>query len=135
MFEALRSYQTLFGEAREKAVKAISFAKLVRKDLEVSAEFSLRDSSIDPFHLMKRLEETNHVKVLLPNCDLQIFVPLCISNHQDCVLHLLDMHCGQTTSHIIHAKGFFYSLVSLKRHSYNLHFRISCVSRLKHNCK
>ena len=108
MFEALRNYQTLFGEAREKAVKAISFAKLVRKDLEFSAEFSLRDSSIDPFYLMKRLEETNHVKVLVPNCDLQIFVPLCISNHQDSVLHLLDMHCGQTTGHIIQAKGFYY---------------------------
>ena len=35
MYEAFRGFQSLFGEARERAVKAISFAKLLRKDLEV----------------------------------------------------------------------------------------------------
>ena len=36
LFEAFRGFQSLFGEARERAVKAIAFAKLLRKDLEVS---------------------------------------------------------------------------------------------------
>ena len=35
LFEAFRGFQALFGEARERAVKAIAFAKLLRKDLEV----------------------------------------------------------------------------------------------------
>ena len=35
LFEAFRGFQSLFGEARERAVKAIAFAKLLRKDLEV----------------------------------------------------------------------------------------------------
>ena len=43
--------------------------------------------------------------MLAPNCDLQIFVPCCISKHQESVLHLLDMHCGQTTGQINKDKG------------------------------
>ena len=39
LFEAFRGFQTLFGEARERAVKAIAFAKLLRKDLEVKIGF------------------------------------------------------------------------------------------------
>ena len=44
-------------------------------------------------------------KVLAPNCDLQIFVPASISKHQESVLQLLDMHCGQTTGAINKDKG------------------------------
>ena len=60
MFEAFRGFQSLFGESRERAGKAISFAKLLRKDLEVSAEFSTIGSSDE---LMLKLEETGHVQV------------------------------------------------------------------------
>lgn len=102
LFEALRGYQSLFVEARERAVKAIAFAKILRKDLEVAAEFGVKS---DPHGLLKRLQETRHVKVLAPNCDLQIFVPACISKHQESVLQLLDMHCGQTTGAINKDKG------------------------------
>ena len=41
LFEAFRGFQSLFGEARERAVKAIAFAKLLRKDLEVKIRFKL----------------------------------------------------------------------------------------------
>ena len=41
LFEAFRGFQSLFGEARERAVKAIAFAKLLRKDLEVKIGFQL----------------------------------------------------------------------------------------------
>ena len=110
MFEALRGYQSLFVEARERAVKAIAFAKILRKDLEVSAEFGVKG---DPYGLLKRLQETRHVKVLAPNCDLQIFVPACISKHQESVLQLLDMHCGQTTGAINKDKGTFLMIIPL----------------------
>ena len=49
-----------FLEARERSVKAISFAKLLRKDLEVSAEFSLSRSTED---VLSRLHHTGHVQV------------------------------------------------------------------------
>ena len=61
LFEALRGYQSLFVEARERAVKAIAFAKILRKDLEVSAEFSLKGNPVDVF---SKLQETKHVKVM-----------------------------------------------------------------------
>ena len=67
LYEALRGFQSLFGEARERTFKAISFAKLLRKDLEVSAEFDL----IGGFdELLLKLEETDHVQVRLNN-DIQ----------------------------------------------------------------
>jgi hypothetical protein len=50
----------LTAEARERAVKAIAFAKLLRKDLEVAAEFSfLADSGA----VLERLHFTGHVQV------------------------------------------------------------------------
>ena len=47
-------------EARERIFKAVAFAKLLRKDLEVSAEFSLKGN---PSDLIKKLCQTKHVKV------------------------------------------------------------------------
>ena len=52
----------MFGEARERTFKAISFAKLLRKDLEVSAEFDLTGGFDE---LLLKLKETNHVQVRL----------------------------------------------------------------------
>ena len=60
LFEAFRGFQTLFGEARERVLKGIAFAKLLRKDLEVSAEFGVTAS---PGELLKRLNRTGYVKV------------------------------------------------------------------------
>jgi hypothetical protein len=51
---------SITAEARERAVKAIAFAKLLRKDLEVAAEFSfLADSGA----VLERLHFTGHVQV------------------------------------------------------------------------
>ena len=50
----------MFVEARERIFKAVAFAKLLRKDLEVSAEFSLKGN---PSDLIKKLCQTKHVKV------------------------------------------------------------------------
>ena len=60
LYEALRGFQSLFGEARERTFKAISFTKLLRKDLEVAAEFNLTGGFDE---LMSRLQETDHVQV------------------------------------------------------------------------
>jgi mitogen-activated protein kinase kinase kinase 4 len=59
-YEALRCYQTLISGVRERTVKAISFSKLLRKDLEVSAEFSITGSIGE---VLNRLQETDHVQV------------------------------------------------------------------------
>ena len=66
LFEAIRQFQSLFGTARERAVKAISFAKLLRKDLEVCAEFSLTQNPLRLVgdELLEKLHETGHVQVM-----------------------------------------------------------------------
>lgn len=74
LFEALRGYQSLFVEARERAVKAIAFAKILRKDLEVSAEFSLKGNPVDVF---SKLQETKHVKVMDIKILDSLFLILC----------------------------------------------------------
>jgi hypothetical protein len=64
-FAFFRSSQVLIpcnsAEARERAVKAIAFAKLLRKDLEVAAEFSFVTGS-GP--VLDRLHLTGHVQVI-----------------------------------------------------------------------
>ncbi|XP_023342644.1 mitogen-activated protein kinase kinase kinase 4 isoform X2 [Eurytemora carolleeae] len=96
LLEAFRGFQTLFSEARERSVKAISFAKLLRKDLEVSAEFSMSRSTED---VLNRLHHTGHVQVIAPHSRQHlIFIPNSIKNKEDHILQLLDMHCGQDTT-------------------------------------
>lgn len=61
---ACRAFQSVFHEARERALKAVSFSKTLRKDLEVSAEYSLRST---PEALIERLQATEHVRVMAPH--------------------------------------------------------------------
>ncbi len=71
VYEACRGFQSVFGEARERAVKALAFAKTLRKDLEVSAEFSVTSADL----LMDRLAASGHVRVLAPHTQKhQIFI-------------------------------------------------------------
>lgn len=73
VYEACRGFQAVFGEARERALKALAFAKTLRKDLEVAAEFAI-SGSVENF--VERLMESGHIRVQaahFPN--RQIFVP------------------------------------------------------------
>ena len=40
VYDACRGFQSVFAEAKERSQKALAFAKTLRKDLEVSAEFT-----------------------------------------------------------------------------------------------
>jgi len=66
VYEACRGFQAVFGEARERAVKALAFAKTLRKDLEVSAEFTLAPNA-NKETIMERLKTTDHVRVVAPH--------------------------------------------------------------------
>ncbi|CAB4056133.1 MAP3K4 [Lepeophtheirus salmonis] len=93
IYEACRGFQSVFHEARERSIKAISFAKTLRKDLEVSSEFR-----IQPFcetAVLDRLRATNHVQVLATHSSQHlIFVSGNIKKKREHILQLLDMHCG-----------------------------------------
>ena len=88
-YETLRGYQTLISEVRERTAKAISFAKVLRRDLEVSAEFRLTESLGE---VLKRLQETDHVQVIAPHSEQHlVFVPRSSAKNQESVLKLLEM--------------------------------------------
>lgn len=115
---------------RERTVKAISFAKLLRKDLEVSAEFSIIGSIAE---VLTRLQETDHVQVMIyhvvnlfaiinsqvvaPHSEQHlVFVPRSSAKNQESVLELLDMKFGNLAQRSANKGGAINE--NLHSHSY-----------------
>eukprot|EP00095_Tigriopus_kingsejongensis_P011134 maker-scaffold1161_size58349-snap-gene-0.7 protein:Tk11134 transcript:maker-scaffold1161_size58349-snap-gene-0.7-mRNA-1 annotation:"hypothetical protein CAPTEDRAFT_214311" len=92
IYEACRGFQAVFHEARERAIKAVAFAKTLRKDFEVSAEYSIGGNPLD---VIERLYKTGHVRIVapLPSKHL-IFISSRIQDRQEFIDQLLSMHCG-----------------------------------------
>lgn len=63
IYEACRGFQAVFHEARERAIKGVAFAKTLRKDFEVSAEYAM---NITAPEVIQRLYETGHVRIVAP---------------------------------------------------------------------
>lgn len=57
-----REIKSLFTRMREKTSKALGFAKVLRKDLEIAAEFRILSK---PKSLMEMLFTSGHVQVRL----------------------------------------------------------------------
>ena len=69
----LRRIQRVLSEARDQCLKAVSVTKMIRRDLEVAAEF---DISVPIPELLHRLTVTGHILVVLPHNDnYVVFVP------------------------------------------------------------
>ncbi|KAG0721552.1 Mitogen-activated protein kinase kinase kinase 4 [Chionoecetes opilio] len=87
-----RALQVLLAETRERSLRAAGLAKMLRKDLEVAAEFSLCER---PEAVLARLQLTGHVRVLAPHSHNHfIFVPGRIKDKREYIWHLLDMRVG-----------------------------------------
>ncbi|XP_030626563.1 mitogen-activated protein kinase kinase kinase 4 [Chanos chanos] len=96
VIETSRSLKVLFHEARERASKALGFAKMLRKDLEIAADFSL--TSGVPC-LLEALKTKNHVKVQIPGLEeLQVFVPSGLREERQVILQLLNAAAGKDCS-------------------------------------
>uniref|UniRef100_A0A8B9HT82 Mitogen-activated protein kinase kinase kinase 4 n=1 Tax=Astyanax mexicanus TaxID=7994 RepID=A0A8B9HT82_ASTMX len=96
VIETSRSLKELFHEARERASKALGFAKMLRKDLEIAADFSL--ASGVPC-ILQALKERNYVKVQIPGLEeLQIFVPCGLTAQRSTILQLLNAAAGKECS-------------------------------------
>ncbi|XP_056147549.1 mitogen-activated protein kinase kinase kinase 4 [Lampris incognitus] len=96
VIETSRSLKELFHEARERASKALGFAKMLRKDLEIAAEFSI--TSGVPF-LLNALKERNYVKVqILGLEELEVFVPCGLMHQRPLILQLLNAAAGKDCS-------------------------------------
>uniref|UniRef100_A0A4W5M3B1 Mitogen-activated protein kinase kinase kinase 4 n=1 Tax=Hucho hucho TaxID=62062 RepID=A0A4W5M3B1_9TELE len=96
VIETSRSLKELFHEARERASKALGFAKMLRKDLEIAADFSI--TSGVPC-LLEALMERNYVKVQIPGLEeLEVFVPCSLMDQRALILQLLNAAAGKDCS-------------------------------------
>ncbi|XP_052429257.1 mitogen-activated protein kinase kinase kinase 4 isoform X3 [Carassius gibelio] len=96
VIETSRSLKELFHEARERASKALGFAKMLRKDLEIAAEFRLT-SGVPA--LLQALKSKNYVKVQIPGLEeLQVFVPCDLMEQRLVILQLLNAAAGKDCS-------------------------------------
>uniref|UniRef100_A0A674NSC8 Mitogen-activated protein kinase kinase kinase 4 n=1 Tax=Takifugu rubripes TaxID=31033 RepID=A0A674NSC8_TAKRU len=96
VIETSRSLKELFHEARERASKALGFAKMLRKDLEVAAEFSLTNGVTC---LLEALKKSNYAKVQIPGLEeLQVFVPFALMDQRPLILQLLNAAAGEDCS-------------------------------------
>uniref|UniRef100_A0A4W4HJB8 Mitogen-activated protein kinase kinase kinase 4 n=1 Tax=Electrophorus electricus TaxID=8005 RepID=A0A4W4HJB8_ELEEL len=96
VIETSRSLKELFHEARERASKALGFAKMLRKDLEIAADFSLAKGMSCILHALK---EKNYVKVQIPGVEeLQVFVPSGLMEQRSSILQLLNAAAGKECS-------------------------------------
>uniref|UniRef100_A0A3B3CWY0 Mitogen-activated protein kinase kinase kinase 4 n=2 Tax=Oryzias melastigma TaxID=30732 RepID=A0A3B3CWY0_ORYME len=96
VIETSRSLKELFHEARERASKALGFAKMLRKDLEVAADFSITSGVTC---LLEALKKRNYVKVQIPGLEeLQVFVPSSLLDQRSLILQLLNAAAGNDCS-------------------------------------
>uniref|UniRef100_A0A4W3H2Z5 Mitogen-activated protein kinase kinase kinase 4 n=1 Tax=Callorhinchus milii TaxID=7868 RepID=A0A4W3H2Z5_CALMI len=96
VIETSRTLKELFHEARERASKALGFAKMLRKDLEIAAEFTL---SVPVPDMLEALKTKQYVKVQIPGLDdLHIFVAVDLAEQKPQILQLLNATAGKDCS-------------------------------------
>ncbi|XP_042637508.1 mitogen-activated protein kinase kinase kinase 4 [Orycteropus afer afer] len=96
VIEISRALKELFHEARERASKALGFAKMLRKDLEMAAEFILSAPTRD---LLSVLRSKHYIKVQIPGLEsLQVFAPDILAKEKSVILQLLNAAAGKDCS-------------------------------------
>uniref|UniRef100_A0A803TRW3 Mitogen-activated protein kinase kinase kinase 4 n=1 Tax=Anolis carolinensis TaxID=28377 RepID=A0A803TRW3_ANOCA len=104
VIETSRALKELFHEARERASKALGFAKRLRKDLEIAAEFTL-SASVREF--LSALKAQQYMKV--DNLLLVVMQPVHLVNQrkafQQVFEGLISLHQEQTSSQPVIAKA------------------------------
>ncbi|XP_069866800.1 mitogen-activated protein kinase kinase kinase 4 isoform X3 [Dipodomys merriami] len=96
VIEISRALKELFHEARERASKALGFAKMLRKDLEIAAEFVLSAPVRDFLGVLKAKQ---CVKVQIPGLEsLHMFVPDTLAEEKGIILQLLNAAAGKDCS-------------------------------------
>uniref|UniRef100_A0A8C9QVZ1 Mitogen-activated protein kinase kinase kinase 4 n=1 Tax=Scleropages formosus TaxID=113540 RepID=A0A8C9QVZ1_SCLFO len=96
VIETSRSLKELFHEARERASKALGFAKMLRKDLEIAADFTITAGVPS---LLEALKAKEYVKVQIPGLEeLQVFVTYGLVSQRPVILQLLNAAAGKDCS-------------------------------------
>ncbi|XP_038048070.1 mitogen-activated protein kinase kinase kinase 4-like isoform X1 [Patiria miniata] len=94
IINSCKRFKLMFHEVRERASKALGFAKMLRKDLEIAAEFQRTVPTKD---LLRVLKTSDHIKVKM-GADIPghlMFVPKHLKDDILQILQLLDDLCGR----------------------------------------
>ncbi|KAK3098006.1 hypothetical protein FSP39_015240 [Pinctada imbricata] len=98
-----RNCKKLFNEARERASKALGFAKTLRKDLEIASDFNIAVTTIE---LLAQLKTTNHVMVYASSDPgYLMFIPQHIRDNRYMILQLLNVTCGREDVSLLNEPG------------------------------
>ncbi|XP_062510637.1 mitogen-activated protein kinase kinase kinase 4-like isoform X2 [Corticium candelabrum] len=93
VIDACRQCKQLFHEARERASKALGFAKMLRKDLEIAAEFAC---NVPVSQLLEDLKALDHLQVRIPHMTgYMILVPHSLKDKHNHIITLLNVTCGR----------------------------------------
>ncbi|GAB6026709.1 Mitogen-activated protein kinase kinase kinase 4 [Chamberlinius hualienensis] len=96
VLQSCRDYKDVFHETRKRALKAMAFAKMLRKDLEIAAEF---DVTVNPNQLLEKLQSTDHILLVAPHSStFFIFIPVHIKDNLPYLYQLLSMTYGHEHS-------------------------------------
>uniref|UniRef100_A0A8C4QGK0 Mitogen-activated protein kinase kinase kinase 4 n=1 Tax=Eptatretus burgeri TaxID=7764 RepID=A0A8C4QGK0_EPTBU len=98
VMEICRAVRELFHEARERASKALGFAKMLCKDLGIAAEFEV---TAPPEQLKSALQESQHVKVRIDELDrVHVFAPAAVAEQYQRLVRLVSAACGRDISYL-----------------------------------
>ncbi|RWS06909.1 mitogen-activated protein kinase kinase kinase 4-like protein [Dinothrombium tinctorium] len=111
ILQSCRKFKGVFQEASARVCQAAAFAKRLRKDLEIAAEFRILTSTQV---LLQKLKETGHIRVIAPNCiNYLMFVPNYMQGNEACIWQLVDITSGGRYVETSDCDSYGYLLVAL----------------------
>lgn len=95
IFVACRRFKSLVGQLRDRALRAVSFARSVLTDVEICALYNIRSSDVRA--LRYQLFITSHSLVIVPNMEDRyvIFCDRRAADNHDFVRILLNITCSR----------------------------------------
>ncbi|CAM1305295.1 MAP3K4 (predicted) [Pycnogonum litorale] len=101
ILSACREYKQVLQIIRERTIKIMAFAKMLRKDLEIAAEYELNDESCKSRqNFLDILKKTNHVRVLAPHSrNHMMFIPEAIRDNVILIRQLIQVTAGHCSDH------------------------------------
>ncbi|KAG1675911.1 Mitogen-activated protein kinase kinase kinase 4 [Nymphon striatum] len=98
ILSACREYKQVLHLVREKC-RVMAFAKMLRKDLEIAAEYQLNNNSLEcKLNFLDLLYQTNHVRVVAPHSKgYLMFIPGVIQDDKKLLWQLMQTISGHST--------------------------------------
>ncbi|XP_065176683.1 mitogen-activated protein kinase kinase kinase 4-like [Sycon ciliatum] len=94
LLQTSRSFRKLFEQVRERSSKAVGFGRMLRKEMQIAADFT-RLPVCNEASLLKCLQDTGHSMVhFISSSARPLFVSPSLEDNPERVLSLLNVACG-----------------------------------------